>query len=210
MKASGVGETQRQLLQVLKRRGPETVPRLAVELGLNGETVRGHLEALVAAGLAERRGSVPKGRGRPEVVYGLSVAAERLFPRREGEMLAGLAAHLEATGHADLLRGFLETYIGARRPGALARVEGLEGRERLEESARLLSELGFMAVVEDAGAGACLRLCHCPIRELVGVTKLPCRVEQEFVAELVGSRPQRLSYIPSGDASCSYAVRGEA
>jgi predicted ArsR family transcriptional regulator len=49
-----------------------------------------------------------------------------------------------------------------------------------------------------------LRLCHCPVRELVKVTMVPCRAEVGFVTELLGEKLTRVSYIPSGHAACSY------
>jgi predicted ArsR family transcriptional regulator len=204
MQAPGLGESQQQILGVLKRGGPTTVPRLARALSLNVETLRAHLKTLAGHRLVERRSSVRGGRGRPEIVYGLTAEAEALFPRREGELLKGFASYLKERGHAALLRDYLERTMEVRREEALARVRGLKGRARLDEVARILSELGFMAVVEGAGEASTLRLCHCPIRELIEETKLPCRLEQGFVAELVGERLLRQSYIPAGDASCSY------
>ncbi|HSJ23722.1 MAG TPA: hypothetical protein VK929_03490 [Longimicrobiales bacterium] len=209
MKAPGLGETQRQILELLKRGGPATALRLAGDLALNVETLRGHLKTLALHGLVERRSSLRGGRGRPEIVFGLTAEAESLFPRREGELLSGLAAYLGESGHGELLRGFLERYIGDRRDEALTRVQGLSGRARRAEVARILSELGFMAeLVEpapDADAGG-VRLCHCPIRDLVAVTRLPCRLEQDFVAELMGEELTRVSYMPAGDISCTYAT----
>src|SRR5690606_19361979 len=120
------------------------------------------------------------GRGRPEIVYGLTSQAELLFPRREGEVLEGLARHLASSGHEDLLREYFEEYIGDRREAALERVAGLSGRARLEASARVLTELGFMAEVQDDAAGVRLRLSHCPLRGLVEVTRIPCGVEIAF------------------------------
>lgn len=204
MRAPGLGTSQRTLLEALKRSGTATVARLASELGLNVETVRDHLKALSVHGLVVRSRSKPRGRGRPEVVYGLTAEAEALFPRREGEILSELATYLRATGREAVLREFFDRYIGGRREEALARVAGLEGRARLDEVARIMTELGFMAVVEEVEGAPRLRLCHCPLRELVGVTRVPCKAEIGFVTELVGERLTRLNYIPAGDACCSY------
>lgn len=203
--APGLGASQRALLEALKRSGSATVAWLAGELGLNVETVRDHLKVLTSHGLVRRGRSATGRRGRPEVVYALTEAAEALFPRREGEILAELASYLRGTGQEAVLRAFFEQYIGRRRDEALARVAGLEGRARLEEAARIMTELGFMAVVEESPDGPRLRLCHCPLRELVGATRVPCRAEIGFVTELVGQRLTRLHYIPAGDACCSYA-----
>lgn len=201
----GLGESQRELLGALKRLGATTIPVLAEAVGLNVETVRHHLRMLTRLGLVERAGTRSGGPGRPEVVFALSGTAEALFPRREGEVLRALAEHLKRTGNEALLDSFFESYIGARRSEALARVAPLEGRARLAEAARILSELGFMAMAE-SGDSPRLRLCNCPLRELVGATTIPCRAEMGFVRELVGARLTRLSYIPAGDAACAYRV----
>lgn len=206
MSALGLGGSQRRLLDELKRRGTATIPELAAEVGRNIETVRGHLKSLVEYGLVQRTASRSTGRGRPEVVYGLTLDAEAFFPRREGETLRELASHLVKTGKAQVLQEFFEGRIGERRAEALARVQHLEGRARVEEVARIFSELGFMAVVgNDAGAPQ-LRLCHCPIRELVHSTRIPCMTEIGLVKELLGERLTRVSYLPAGDASCSYQL----
>ncbi|HEX6616081.1 MAG TPA: winged helix-turn-helix transcriptional regulator [Gemmatimonadales bacterium] len=203
---SGPGQTQRAILDLLKRGGNATIPGLARQLGLNIETVRGHLKALTALALVRRESARRSGPGRPEIVYGLTPDAEALFPRREGALLRELAAYLKQSGNGHLLRKFIEHGVEQRRDEALARVAHLRGRHRLEEVARILSELGFMARVEGSAETPTLRLCHCPIRALVDATRVPCRAELGFIAELLGERPARLSYIPNGEPSCSYAV----
>lgn len=204
IRAPGLGESRRRLLESLKRRGPSTIPELAAEANLNVETVRHHVQALKAEDLVERQGQRSTGPGRPEVVYGLAAPAESLFPRREGEILRALVVHLQATGNEALLKEFFDAYIGERREAALARVAGLEGEARMREAARILSELGFMALAQSGADQAELRLCHCPMRDVVEVTRVPCRAELGFIRELLGERPTRLSYIPAGDASCTY------
>ena len=208
--------SQRDILDLLKHRGDMTVPGLAEALGLNVETVRGHVRGLVAARLLRRQGSVVHGPGRPEILFGLTPAAERLFPRREGDVLRRLAEYLRRTDHQRLLDAFFDEWIAERRDEAMGRVERLSGRERLEEVVAVLSELGFMAVVDEPvvdeqgedGSGPRLRLCHCPLRALVDATKMPCRAEIGLVGELLGRELARESYIPAGDASCSYRLLG--
>lgn len=208
MKAPGLGESSRSILDRLKRWGSATTPQLAADLGLNIETVRNHLKTLIGHALVRRTGSLKSGPGRPEILYGLTPEAESLFPRREGEILQELAAFLRESGNERLLRDFVEQGIARRRDQALARVAHLEGRERLEEVARILSELGFMAQVEQQEDDASLRLCHCPLRALVDVTRIPCVAEIRLIGELIGDRLTRLSYIPAGAHSCCYRVGG--
>lgn len=197
-----VGATQQRVLDAVKRRGQASLLELAATLGLTRETLREHLNALGAAGMVERAGVRRGGRGRPEVMYRLTPAAEALFPQRDGELLGELAAWLTAEGDEAALRRFFDQWSGRRRAAAMERVAGLRGRERLREVARILSEEGYMAEVE----GDALRLCHCPIRNVVAATRAPCRAELALVQDLLGRPLTRTDYLPDGGASCSYEV----
>lgn len=200
--------TPGRILERLKRSGRASIPELAGAFGLSPETVRAHVRGLAEAGWVEESGSRSEGRGRPERLWSLTRAAESLFPRREAEILQGLAAYLREVGREDLLVAFLDRFSGERRAAALMRLKGMEGRARLEEVARILSDEGYMAEIVDGAEGTAprLRLCHCPVRELVEVTRAPCRAEVAFVRELVGDALARVEYIPDGGAACAYAV----
>lgn len=205
----GVGASQLELLLALKRRGPSTIVELGAALQLAKETLREHLAALVGRGLVGRHGARRGGPGRPEIVYGLAPAADAFFPRREGAVLTELVRHLLAEGREAELRAFFAARATARREAAGARLAGLRGRHRFDEVARILTEEGYMAEVVTDGAGRprALRLCHCPIRDVVAVTRLPCRTELAFVEALLGRKLSRSDYLPEGDASCSYQLQ---
>ena len=202
----GIGASQRALLEALKRRGEATLAELEGSVDVAAETVRSHLQALVAQGLVVRSGLVRSGPGRPRIRYGLSDAGDALFPRRDGELLRELARYLVDSGQGSLLESFFTERLRRKRAEAEARLDGVPADERLEAVARLLSEEGFLAeVVTDAG-GNHLRLAHCPLRELVGVSRLPCRAEMALVGELLDRPLLRESFIPDGASSCTYAL----
>jgi predicted ArsR family transcriptional regulator len=205
--------TPGRILEQLKRSGPSSIPELARAFALSPESVRAHICTLSEAGWVEASGTRSRGRGRPERLWTLTRDTERLFPRREGELLRGLAAHLRDVGHEEILTSFLDRFAAQRRDAALGRLEGLHGRERLEEVARILTEEGYMAEIQPGtnGAPAQLRLCHCPVRELVEVTRAPCRAEVAFVKALVGreltrSGLARVEHIADGGSACAYVV----
>lgn len=203
----GLGESQQKILEHLKRRGSSTIPAIAADLDLNVETVRTHLRALGSEGLAQRVGSRRSGPGRPEILYGLTDAAETWFPNRESEVLKELTTYLQTAGEQEVVNEFFADYVGRRRSVAMSRVEGLSGEARLDEVARILTEDGFMAEVQvDDEGKRVLRLSHCPLRQLVDVTRAPCRAELSFVRDLLGERLARVSYIPTGDSACCYAL----
>ncbi len=203
--AVGLGDSQRELLLEVKRRGEATLGDLAQGFELATETLREHLNALTARGLVERVGRRRDGPGRPAIVYGLSDAGEALFPQREGPLLRELTEHLTESGREDVLEEFFERRIARQREEAERRLEGLEGEERIREVARILSDEGFMAEVEaDEDGVARLRLCHCPLKEMVAVSRLPCRAEIGYIEDLLGRSLRRTEYMPDGDHSCSY------
>jgi len=203
----GLGESQRLILEQLKRRGSGTVPELAERLQLSVETIRNHLKSLCGLQLTGRNGTRIDGPGRPEIVYTLTEHARRYFPRRDAETLSALAAFLEEEGRGAVIRDFFRRQGEKRRQEALDRIEGLEGRDRLDEVARILTDEGFMAEIEtDPSGRSLLRLCNCPIRSLIDVSRAPCRAELGFVRALLGRRLTRVSYIPSGDTACCYAI----
>ncbi len=207
MPASSHEGSRSRILDHLKRHGSASVPDLAGAFGVSVETVRSQVKALVAEGLVTRSGARREGPGRPELVWGLTQAAEAFFPRREGEILRGFADYLQDQGRQEVLSDYLMRFAAQRRDRALARLEGLEGSERLSEVAEILTEEGYMAEVVEGGEQDRLRLCHCPLRELVDVTKAPCRAEVGLVRALVGEHLTRVEYLPDGDHACTYAVK---
>lgn len=205
---SGLGDTQRRLLELLKRRGEQSVGDLAESLDLAAETVRGHMNALAGQGLVRRAGQRKDGPGRPEILYRLTEEAEGLFPDEEGRLLRDLTAYLTEEGHDGVLASFFEARVHRQREKARDRLVGLDGRARLEEIAAILTEEGFMAEVVDGEAGdAALRLCHCPLKEMVAVSRMPCRAEQSWIEEMSGTDLVRRSWMPEGDRTCTYTLR---
>ncbi len=207
MVSTRIGESQGRILEHLKRRGTATIPEMGETLGLSVETIRTHLRALGAEGLVERRGRRRKGPGRPEIVYGLAEAADAFFPNQEGALLEEFTRFLEGRGEDGLVRAFFDERMQARLAEVRERLAGLGDEARLDEVARVLSAEGFMAeAVTDEVGNERLRLCHCPVRSLVDVTRAPCRAELAFVREVMGARLKRVSYIPAGDDACCYEL----
>lgn len=202
----GLGETQRLLLGTLKRHGPSTLAELRSRLGLAPATLRQHAEALAAKGLVARQGTRRHGRGRPEVVYYLGPAGERLFPHAEADLLRDLLVFLARGGQGALVADFFAQRAAAAREASLARVAGLQGEARWEEVARIFSEQGFMADAGVAPDGTPeLRLRHCPLRGTAELTDLPCRAEVALAEALVGEPLRRVGHGARSRGICCYA-----
>lgn len=205
----GLGETQRELLHLLKRRGPSTTGELAVDFDLATGTLREHLKSLEARRLVERVGRRREGPGRPHVIYGLSDAGEALFPAGEAELLVNLIEFLLDTDRYDVIDEFFEQRVDQAYSEAAERVERMTVERRAEEVVRILADAGFMPEIEtDVKTGDMIvKLCHCPLKSVIAVTRRPCAAEERFVSQIVGADLERLTYMPDGDECCSYRVR---
>jgi predicted ArsR family transcriptional regulator len=202
----GLGETQRVLLETLKRRGPSTVAEVRAAVPLTPATLREHLVALAEQGLVRRHGTRRRGRGRPEVVWAIAPAAEALFPQREASVLRDLTEWLLAHRGERQLARFFADRVAVRRRAAKARVGALEGPARAAEVARLLSEEGYLAEALGHAGRPVLRIYHCPVKELVEATDLPCRAELGLVRELLGGRLVRIEHAAHRQGTCTYGT----
>jgi predicted ArsR family transcriptional regulator len=80
--------TRGRIIQLL-RRGSRTVTELAEALGLTDNAIRTQLTALERDGLARPSGTRP-GTRKPNIIYGLTPEAERLFPKMYAPILRQL------------------------------------------------------------------------------------------------------------------------
>lgn len=139
---------------------PVGVAELASAAKQHPNTVREHLEVLVAAGLATRERDTPTGRGRPAYLY--AAHRDETAPAHVA-LLDALAEHLAVN---TLKAG--EVAIGLGRAYAAARFVGDEQPESSRRRAvqRLgvaMEGLGF--ATEPLSSGRALRLISCPLRE---------------------------------------------
>lgn len=141
-------------------REPVTTSELAGSTGLHENTIREHLDALVARGLLRREPRKAAGRGRPAMGY---VAAERSEPDPRVQEYVGLttalAGHISRTSD-DPVREARETgrAWSQELPGLEPQPSGREARQRIVE---LFAELGFAP--ETSGEASCVALRRCPL-----------------------------------------------
>src|SRR5687767_7536312 len=100
-------ESTRGRIILLLRSRSRAVNELAETLGLSSNAVRTHIDRLERDGLVHRSGTRPSTR-KPNITYGLTPAAERLFPKMYGpvlrELLDVLAENLTARKRDEIIR----------------------------------------------------------------------------------------------------------
>ncbi|AXH96701.1 helix-turn-helix transcriptional regulator [Ornithinimicrobium avium] len=180
------------------------VRALAEATGLHDNTVRFHLERLVADGLVERRQGRSPGPGRPPLVF-VARRDQDGAGHDNYELIAGaLAMHLgdgeEAMVAAEAAgRAWGRSHAGsAGSPGSPGHAGGPDRADApagdweagLDELVRVMDGAGFAPEITDAADGATVRVHHCPFGNLAREDRtVPCAVHlglMRGVAEVAG------------------------
>ncbi|MGW5127038.1 helix-turn-helix transcriptional regulator [Streptomyces sp. NPDC004069] len=162
---------RREVLDLLRAAAePLGVAEAAERIGLHPNTVRFHLDALVAEGVVVRQVEEPSGPGRPRTVYAPRPGMDRRGTRGYrllaqillGQLASqGPGAREAATEAGRAWGGFLVDPLPPSAPPTAER-----SAARL---VALLDDLGFAPEPEGGGAGKPperIRLRHCPFLEL--------------------------------------------
>lgn len=202
-----LSESRLDIVNLTKARGELSIDEAVDQLGLAKTTIRQHFNRLEQLGLVERK-SRRQGRGRPKLVYNLTETGERLFPSGDKDIARELVRFLVDRGDEDAVEEFFANYWERRKSEFKLRVDAAGARttdERLEVLRELLAEQGFMPEIDQSGNETCIKECNCPFSETVKSTRLPCRLEAEFMQWVVGDSAERVEFIPDGATACTYS-----
>jgi predicted ArsR family transcriptional regulator len=190
------------LLEWLQRHGsPVTVAELAAELGMHGNTIRDHLDALVKRGLATRERAAVSGRGRPAWRYAAADDHAEPDPRVRdyAGLSSALAAHIARTSddpNADALAAGIEwgRTLALAAPGPPA-TSAAEARRRV---VGILAELGFDPAADPRATTVALR--RCPLLDTARrYPEIVCSVHLGIVRgalAVLGGEPDRAALLP--------------
>ena len=205
-------DTKRALLMLMKRVGVVSLDEAEKATKLSRTNLREHFLQLERDGLVNKSSS-RAGRGRPSLRYSLTAEASGLFPLHDGTLLGSLLSWLETNGNSKLIADFFEDFWDNRYKEVADRLKDVEADDRAGRVAVIRSVLeaqGFMPEIRELDGGLELRECNCPFPEAVKHTRLPCRLEAQFLAKVFGQPVGRVSYIPDGSAACSYEFATDA
>jgi predicted ArsR family transcriptional regulator len=199
----------RELLDLIRRRGPITVAEMGSSLGVTGTAVRNRLVRLLGAGMVERRAE-HGGRGRPKHAYQASTLAQKRLGQNYADLAVVLWEELMSTVEDRKLRRLLFTRVTERLAEMYrAQVSGQEWEGRLVQLTNLLHDRGVEAEVAREGGGAVpiLRQHSCPYYELAEADRAICALERKMFEKVLG-RSLRLSQCRlDGDRFCDFQAK---
>ena len=168
--------TDRELLDLIRRRGPVTVVEMSGHLGVTGTAVRNRLARLLATGLVERRAE-HVGRGRPRHAYQASVEAHKRLGQNYADLAVALWEEMMASVADRKLRRMLFVRITERLADVYrSKLTVQEWEWRLVQLSHVLHDLGVEAEValDDSGLATILRQYSCPYYELAEADRAIC------------------------------------
>ena len=202
-------ETRQSILNILKERGQSTVDQLSGELKLTPVTIRHHLDILRSEGLVDipqvKRKQTP---GRPQHIYVLTERASEYFPKNYADF-----AHLTLLEVRDRVgQSEMESIAqGIAKRMAVDAPQPLPGEamsQRLDRIVSFLNERGYVSRWEKDDGSYLLHTSNCPYRGLVHSHSEPCIMDVTLISDLIGTHPQRLSWMAAGSEACTYLIPG--
>ena len=203
--------SDRELLDLIRRRGPLTVVEMADVLGVTGTAVRNRLTRLVGSGMVERRAE-HAGRGRPRHRYQASVEAHKRLGQNYADLAVVLWDEMMRTVEDRKLRRVLFGRITERLAEMYrSQVTGDEWEGRLVQ-------LGQSCTTGDRGRGDARWRGHdpilnqhsCPYYELAEVDRAICAMERKMFEKVLG-RGLRLSQCRlDGHRSCDFEAKSSS
>jgi predicted ArsR family transcriptional regulator len=203
--------SDRSLLDVIRRHGPLTVSDLARHVNVTATAVRNRLTRLVASGMVERK-TEQGGRGRPRHVYQASVEAHKKLGQNYADLAAVLWDEMMWTVEDRKLRRLLFGRITDRLADLYrSQVSGDEWEGRLVQLGSLLHGRGIEAEVipGDGASSPVLKQHSCPYYALAEVDRAVCAMERKMFEKVLG-RGLRISQCRlDGHRSCDFEAKPE-
>lgn len=202
-----IPEARREVLKLLKRRGPLPVDAVAEEMGITVSGARQHLSGLEKEGVLTYD-RVREGPGRPKHVYRLTELGEKLFPRDYAGVTREILGYLRESD-PNLLDKLFVRRAKRRVREARREVEGRPFEEQVRALADMLDREGYMPRVEpleDNGFRIVER--NCLAEAIGGEYRGACAAEMSFLRNtLPGADIRRVSHAVNGQPCCAYEIR---
>lgn len=180
------GATREQIAELLRTNDrPMLIDDLCAATGLHANTIRGHLDVLVASGEVSRSRAPAAGRGRPPWLYSAADQEHSLADDLKVVLDDQLAVHDETDRAfiADAAQRWAEAMGADFSPRDVT-----TPAEAVDAAAEALTAVGFSAEVSPLGDSIALRTC--PYASLVADHPVICDIHTALLSNLLDNTGQ--------------------
>jgi DeoR family transcriptional regulator, suf operon transcriptional repressor len=192
--------SDKQILDIIRRRGAITITALVTEMGVTATAVRQRIQRLRTEGLIERQ-TEKKGRGRPNHRYSLSAKGEQSAGNNFADMASVLWDEIKSVEDPEIRRGLLKRIAGRFVERYRGDISGATLDERMTELAVLMGQRDIPFAVDRSGVLPVLSAHACPYPELAKADRGVCTMEKLMLSEILGATV-RLSECRLDGATC--------
>lgn len=179
--SGGVQESRGRIQQVVETATePMTVEMIGEATGLHANTVRGHLDVLLAGDVISREAAESPGRGRPRWLY--RSASPKVSPFQF--LAQALTVQLARADSAEFADDAAERWSKALPDLPVASSPD----EAVAETTDALNRLGFHATASPVGDA--ISVTQCPYADLVGDNPVICDIHTALVVRLLDQTGQ--------------------
>lgn len=201
-------KTHHKIIELLKTQGPLTAKVLAQELNVTTMGVRQHMLALEESGEVIFKDEKAL-RGRPTRYWSLTQKTNNHFADRHDELTVQLIDSVIAVFGEDGLNKLITNRDeSSMRSYRLALADRFGVKEKLQTLAKIRSDEGYMATVEQEDDFFWLLENHCPICAAATKCTNFCRSELQLFQNLLSDVAviSREEHIVEGARRCAYKV----
>ncbi len=193
------------MLLELKRSQPLTATQLAGKLHVSPNAVRHHLKELETVALVAY-GREQRGVGAPTFAFRLTSEGEALFPKRYEQTLTELLDRVAVKQGREAAVGMFNDHYSDLTRTLQAELAGIAPEGRLEAVARVMSDAGYMAEVDERNGAFRLAEHNCAIRSVAERFPEVCAAEAKFLQAVLAATVERTAHIVGGCNACEYAI----
>lgn len=197
--------TRDQILQSLLNHPKSTINDLAKAVGINGISVRHHINALMADGLVIVE-EVRHGVGRPRQIYSLSEKGMERFPTRYLRLTNRLLEQIKETLPAPLVSSLFQAMANDIAANSANLVKSLPLEEKLNVIQDILAQEGFSVKWERRGDEYHIHEISCPYYHIGQMHPEVCTVDQALISTVLSMPAEKINCVLHGDSHCTYVI----
>jgi DeoR family transcriptional regulator, suf operon transcriptional repressor len=197
--------TRDRIIQTLLNHPKSTINDLAEAVGINGISVRHHVNALLAEGLATVE-EVRHGVGRPRQVYFLSEKGLERFPTRYLRLTNRLLDQIKESLPAPIISTLFQQMASEIAADSAQRVKFMSLEQKLEYIKELLAQEGFSVEWERHGDEYHIHEITCPYYHIGQAHPEVCNVDQALISTVLSTQAEKINCVLQGDAHCVYVI----
>lgn len=197
--------TRDKIVQTLLNHPKSTIKDLADAVGINGISVRHHVNGLLAEGLVTVE-EVRHGVGRPRQIYFLSEKGLESFPTRYLRLTNRLLDQIKETLPAPMVNSLFQQMASEIAADSAQRVKSFSLEQKLEVIKELLGQEGFSVEWERHGEEYHIHEITCPYYHIGQAHPEVCTVDQALISTVLSIPVEKINCVLHGDTHCTYVI----